>query len=416
MNKIFNWTFGSIFRTIGRIIAYVLIGLIATFIVFKGRSVSDIKNDLIDSVKNWSFLRVNADSFSSLSFDKYYHPYNSIKIFDVYGFSNNCSSDLGSPCQMYHKTYFDNPITFDTTTTIAFFPGYILYSHLDTSSTTGYTTSNSTIQESTSDLQCFQPSNGVWQCTRANYGIESDTDYQLNTQDTYNGDFSMMIRLNFSSGSDYCTYSQGGFWCSVRSGRVYDSITFDLMVSGHLPQFKIKLNDYINGYYSNTSSIINDINNQTIKIENQTAKIEEGTNKTIEIIESGTNKTIETITDDTGPDISSLDNETMAGWLPPGPVDSILNMPLTLLNSIFNAMNGKSCSPLKVPLPFVNSELSIPCISSTYNAMGFGSFFNVVGAITSAFILFSYLAKLYKWVDDTLTFRENNHIDNWGGV
>ena len=35
MNKIFNWTFGSIFRTLGRVFAYLLIGGLITLICVK---------------------------------------------------------------------------------------------------------------------------------------------------------------------------------------------------------------------------------------------------------------------------------------------------------------------------------------------------------------------------------------------
>lgn len=33
MRKISNWIFGSLFRTIGRVIAYILIGLIIAYVI-----------------------------------------------------------------------------------------------------------------------------------------------------------------------------------------------------------------------------------------------------------------------------------------------------------------------------------------------------------------------------------------------
>ena len=42
--------------------------------------------------------------------------------------------------------------------------------------------------------------------------------------------------------------------------------------------------------------------------------------------------------------------------------------------------------------------------------MGASALFNSIGVVASAFILFRYLVGFYKWVDDTLTFREQN----WG--
>lgn len=121
----------------------------------------------------------------------------------------------------------------------------------------------------------------------------------------------------------------------------------------------------------------------------------------------------DSITSEDSPDTSGLSD--VAGWLPPGPVDSLINLPLSLFNSISRDLSS-SCSPVTLPLPYVNKELTLPCMSTFYDGIGIGSFMNWIGVIASGFILFSYLMKLYKWVDDTLTFRENNHLDNWGGV
>lgn len=119
------------------------------------------------------------------------------------------------------------------------------------------------------------------------------------------------------------------------------------------------------------------------------------------------------ITDETPPDLNGLVNS--AGWLPPGPVDSILNLPLTMFNSLVNNL-GNQCTPLTVPIPYVNSNITLPCLNSIYAQInGLSIWIDSIAYIASAFILYSYFMKLYKWVDNTLTFRENN-LDDWGGV
>lgn len=119
------------------------------------------------------------------------------------------------------------------------------------------------------------------------------------------------------------------------------------------------------------------------------------------------------ITSTEGADLSALENS--AGWLPPGPVDSILNLPLALLNNITNNLS-KSCQPVVLPIPYVNKNLTLPCVNTLYEDMGVSAWSNTIGTIASAFIMLSYLLKLYQWVDDQLSFRENHNIDNWGGV
>lgn len=99
------------------------------------------------------------------------------------------------------------------------------------------------------------------------------------------------------------------------------------------------------------------------------------------------------------------------GWLKPGPVDSIINMPLNLINNLLSSLNNNTCSSLVIDIPFLkDKQLTIPCISTIFEKMGFTDLFNSIGAVASAMILFRYLVGFYKWVDDTLSFREQN----WG--
>lgn len=141
----------------------------------------------------------------------------------------------------------------------------------------------------------------------------------------------------------------------------------------------------------------------------------EQTNEKLDETNDSLNELNDNLTNSDQPDnLHGLSNS--AGWLPAGPIDSILNLPLSMLTNISDNLN-KSCQPVNLPLPFVNKDLPLPCLSSIYSQIdGLGPWITTISVIASAFILFSYLLKLYKWVDDTLTFRENNEIDNWGGL
>lgn len=148
------------------------------------------------------------------------------------------------------------------------------------------------------------------------------------------------------------------------------------------------------------------IQNQTMINQNQ--QIIDNSNKTnqnLEDIESS-------ITSEEAPNLDAL--EDSAGWLPPGPVDSILNLPLSLFNNLSSALSN-TCQPVQATLPFINTSITLPCISSLYEQIGIQSFLNWVGVVVGCIILYNYFIALYKWVDDTLTFRENTMPD-WGGV
>lgn len=128
------------------------------------------------------------------------------------------------------------------------------------------------------------------------------------------------------------------------------------------------------------------------------------------------------ITDDTNmnnwmqdgslPDYSGLSDTSI---IPDGPVDAILTLPLNVMNSLLNVLNSNTCQPLVLPLPFTNGQnLTLPCVSTLYAKVnGLNVFLNWFSAIFSAFILYQYFINLYKWVDDTLTFRENNHFGGY---
>lgn len=124
------------------------------------------------------------------------------------------------------------------------------------------------------------------------------------------------------------------------------------------------------------------------------------------------------LTDSSAPNTGALTNS--AGWLPAGPLDSILNLPLTMLNSLTNSLE-KTCSPLNLTLPYVNKNIQIPCLSSIFAQInGVKGLWAWVGTIASVLILYNYLLNLYAWVDRVLTLRAEfdeamgADMANWG--
>ena len=154
---------------------------------------------------------------------------------------------------------------------------------------------------------------------------------------------------------------------------------------------------------TSTGQVINQ--NATIISQNQTI-----INKTDE-----TNKKLDdlnkNLTDESSPNLNGLENS--AGWLKPGPVDSILNLPLSLLNNLTSNLS-KSCSPISLPLPFIEKNLDLPCLNVIYNKIdGLNVFLNSIGVIASAFIIYNYLRKLYLRIDKILNFDNSS---DWGGI
>ena len=121
----------------------------------------------------------------------------------------------------------------------------------------------------------------------------------------------------------------------------------------------------------------------------------------------------DSIMDATPPDLGGLGNS--AGWLPAGPVDSLINLPLTMLQNLANAL-GSTCEPLTITLPFVDENIQLPCLVSVYNKMGeLPVWLNTIGTIASGFILFGYFLNLYDWVDNRIKMKDNAKAKDWGG-
>lgn len=177
----------------------------------------------------------------------------------------------------------------------------------------------------------------------------------------------------------------------------------------------------ITSYYTDETNVninlVNDLETM-LNIGSSALSYEEYGKEICENKQDITNEKLEdlnnSITSEESPNLDGLSN--MAGWLPSGPVDSILNLPLTFFNNLTTNL-GKSCTPINLPLPYVNQDLTLPCINTIYENLGITTFINFLGAIVGALILYSYLLKLYQWVDNTLSFNENtDSVDNWGGV
>lgn len=177
--------------------------------------------------------------------------------------------------------------------------------------------------------------------------------------------------------------------------------------------------DILTGLLQN--NITNDLQRDILNQQKEFNKKQDETNKKLDDLnknQQDTNKKLDdvkgAITSEENPKLDGLKNS--AGWLPDGPLDSILNLPLSLLQNLSTNLS-KTCQPVILPLPYVDKTIELPCVTSIYSQIeGLNAWLTTIGIIASAFILFFYLVRLEKWVDDTLTLRENNYIDNWGGM
>lgn len=167
-------------------------------------------------------------------------------------------------------------------------------------------------------------------------------------------------------------------------------------------------------YYPNTRTIrVNSIytsNNLPSRVTDVSVitKEQEKTNQKLDNINSS-------LTDSSPISLDKLNDTT--GWLPAGPVDSILNLPLSLLNNLSTNLN-KQCTPVSLTIPFIdkNNTLVLPCLANTLsdNVENFDTFYTWLGLTVSCILLYRYLMSLYVWVDNVLMLRLEMYED-FGG-
>lgn len=138
-------------------------------------------------------------------------------------------------------------------------------------------------------------------------------------------------------------------------------------------------------------------------------------NNKLDNITGGINDLKGAVTDSSSPDTSGLSDA--AGWLPPGPLDSLVNLPINLLNSLLGNMD-KTCTNINLTLPFIDKDFTIPCPGDLLSRLGntFLTFWEGFGLIAGCWCLYKYFINLYKWVESHLSMDEKESLGKWGGV
>lgn len=144
-------------------------------------------------------------------------------------------------------------------------------------------------------------------------------------------------------------------------------------------------------------NIQNIINNQT-NILNEQTQIQQ--------------ETYDYLTDNTPPDVDTDDIGGVGGLLPPGPVDSLLNLPVKYLSKIITSL-GQTCSPYTFTFVF-DEEMTLPCFGEFYEDFPVGvRVFTEV--IPCGFILIMYFKHLYNKVDRATSLNTSSD-DEWGVI
>lgn len=183
---------------------------------------------------------------------------------------------------------------------------------------------------------------------------------------------------------------------------VYDgSFNFYLtdMSSIELINYYASPSGFLNYQTMDYTQDLNDIKNALGAIDTEDLKnvIENKFDETNEKIEE-TNKNLEDL-NDTMNDSDTSGSQSQANGFFDGFTDNdyglsdIITMPLTFIQGLAN----NSCSSLSLPLPFVDQNVTLPCMTSIYEEH-FGSFLTIYQAITTGFIAYWVCINIFRMV------------------
>lgn len=236
--------------------------------------------------------------------------------------------------------------------------------------------------------------------------------YKVNTPCNVSGHSATVYRqIIFIPQSEYQdSCSEGGNKsCSVNasSATLFSNTDYDVYM--RLLHFgiteDIPLNDLMFDNQTTQTSILNDILNSIKSDSSINQQIKENTEKQLEEQKKQLEeqkKTNETLKDDN----TQGAQDSAGGFFNDFTTDThgltaIITAPLSLISKI----TSSSCSPLVLPLPYVDKDLTLPCMGNIYSSY-FGSFLSIYQVITFGVVSYWVCVRIFNLVKD---FKNPDH-------
>ena len=390
MNKVFNWVFSGFFRTIGRVLVYILLALLLSYILkdtdFSNLFLMKVNAEWYDNIQETpsyaSIYNCSSSSCTALSnahwidvsFDN--NPRGTISAYSTN--PNTVSIAQNGVIIGYYlqdrlivgyiyviQTYFCTSHSGNASTYLAQLNlGGSSMSQIATTTQTGTTFSDTALVVFTDDVlagnRCFQASSIV----------------VPNGTKSYAG-----LRLYRSSGTITTDLTFVGY--SIEAIGLFNGVT------------KSDLQTAITNSGFATASSVQEVQDSVDDLSDQ---LEEQAQQQHDDHE----ETIDTLTDDdssgasgdAGDFFSNFNTNTHG-------LTGIITAPLSAIQSL----TSETCTPLVLPLPFVNQNLTLPCMRTIY-LQYFGDFMTLYDTITLGIISYWVLVRIFALVKD---FKNPEH-------
>lgn len=367
MNKIINWTFGSIFRTIGRVIGYFIISCIIGLIL----SSNDFKiTDLLGIEKvSASTITYSYDWYKDQSLTQMLPSQNDL------GRYINTSDCNNNSCNFWAK----QNLTWSKDT--------YKYIYL-----------NVAIQ----NLNANEYSN-----TSSSYTLYNDASMYIWVRPIYQDDTTGICEL-LTQYNDYkgkltyrCTVSTTATKLK-RVNIVYNNTKIQENTNILQVFSNIGIERAVGYDLNDDKSLNNSIENQTQQQHQDAQNTQDAINNTKDAI----NDTKDALLDDEVSDdeISSsleFDNITDNSL---GPFATFLTLPLTWVQNIL--ASNQVCNEIDLPLPFLDVDMTLPCMNSFWNSLGVLG--TLIQAVWLAVVGVRIFNGLFLLTVDTISSKDND--------
>lgn len=395
MNKVFNWVFSGFFRTIGRFIVYILLALILGY-VFKDTKISDFI----------LFTNVHAEWYDNIQ----YYPSN-VSIYNCTS-STSCSSvnvtlqdltvdnNVRGSWEMYTSvndlTVAQNGIVLSNYLQSNLYAGYLYL--IQTYFCTSYSGTYSTFQANLNLGWSFantatpqQVGTTYHNTAISTFGdaIAGNTCYIANSLVVPNGTKQVAgLHLYRSSGSVTTRISLIGF--SITNVGLYDAVT-NSSLSSAIANSGFATASSVEEVQDSVNAIQDELDATNDAIQEQTEQQQQNHEETINTI---TNDDSSGASGSAGNFFSNFNTNTHG-------LTGIITAPLLAIQSL----TSQTCEPLVLPLPFVNQNLTLPCMRPIYQQF-FGDFMTLYDVITLGIISYWVLVRIFALVKD---FKNPEH-------
>lgn len=370
MKKIFNWTFGSIFRTFGRIIAYLSVGLLIASILSKtGFKLTDLlpimRVNAAEITTNVSYARsgvINVPYEQKFDNSWIYKDFTSTTTSTRQEFKIDFTDILNTnDVDFIELTMF----TSEPTTTELTSNNIGRYCTKYSSEFAGYAEGNIPTYDYT--CQSFR------EYTTGETTTVIDNDYKLSNFNIY------VITTDDQYLS--CTItSTGKIQCPTNRKNLKSVVTHFIFKSNHITHMRYAINIDYNLYIDSNSKVQSSVDN-----------IKDSTN---DIKDSINNDNVDDSTNTASNFFNNFSTDTHG-------LTGIITAPLNAIQSL----TSKTCSPLVLPLPFVDKDLTLPCMREIY-VDNFGAFMNIYDVITLGIISYWIMVRIFALVKD---FKNPDH-------